>query len=102
LFRTPYLQFFGNKGFFWSPTVHSAAIRTLGKCNSIGQPIDHRKIDIDVRWDQSFRIWTFEHQLRQRNLQILGEDAESFVGVAVVGGVPLGDEDFDRTCIIVI
>ena len=102
LLRTPYLQFFGNKSFLWSPTVHSAAIRTLGKCNSIRQLIDLRKIDIDVRRDQSFRTWTFEHQLRQRNLQTLREDAKSLAGVAVVPGVPLGDEYFDRTCIIVI
>ena len=91
LLRTPHLQFFGNKSFLWSPTVHSAAIRTLGECNSIGQPIDLRKIDIDVRRDKSFRIWTFEHQLRQRNLQTLSEDAESFAGAAVGRGVPLGD-----------
>jgi hypothetical protein len=102
LLRTPYLQFVGNKSFLWSPTVHSAAIRTLGKCNSVRQPIDLRKINIDVRRDQFFRIWTFEHQLRQRDLQILSEDAESFAGVAVFRGVPSGDEDFDRTCIIVI
>ena len=102
LLRTPYLQFFGNISFLWSPTVYSAAIRTLGKCNSIGQPIDLRKINVDMRRDQSFRIWTLEHQLRQRNLQTLREGAESFADVAVVRGVPLGDEDFDRTCIIVI
>jgi hypothetical protein len=82
--------------------VHGAAIKASGKRNSIGQPIDLRKIDIDVRRDQSFRIWTFEHQPRQRNLPILSEDAESFVGVAVVCGVPLGDEDLDRTGIIII
>jgi hypothetical protein len=68
--------------------MHSAAIKTLGKRNPIGQPIDLRKIDIDVRRDQSFRIWTFEHQPRQRNLQILSEDAKSFADVAVIRGVP--------------
>jgi hypothetical protein len=75
--RTPYLQFFGDKSFLWSPTVHSAAIKTSGKRNSIGQPIDLRKIDIDARRNQSFRIWTFEHQLRQRNLQILSEEPKA-------------------------
>jgi hypothetical protein len=82
--------------------VHGAAMGTLGKRNSVGQLIDLCKIDIDVRRDKSFCIWTFEHQLRQRNLQTLREDAKSFAGVAVVRGVPLGDEDFDRTFIIVI
>ena len=102
LLRTPYLQFFGNKSFVWPPTVHNVAIKTSGECNSIRQPIDLRKIDIHVRRDQSFRIWTFEHQPRQRNLQVLSEDAESFAGVAVVREVPLGGDDFERTCIIVI
>jgi hypothetical protein len=82
--------------------VHSAAIRASGKCDSIGQPIDLRKIDIHVRRDQSFRIWTFEHQPRQRNLPILSEDAESLVGVAVVCGVPLEGEEFDQAWIVVI
>jgi hypothetical protein len=82
--------------------VHSAAIKASGKCDSIGQPIDFRKIDIHVRRDQPFRIWTFEHQPRQRNLPILSEDAESSVGVAVVREVPIGGEDFDRACTVVI
>jgi hypothetical protein len=102
LLRRPYLQFFGDKSLLRTPTMHSAAIKASGKCDSIGQPIDLRKIDIHVRRDQSFRIRTFEHQPRQRNLPILGEDAESFVGVAVVRGVPIGGGDFDRACIVVI
>jgi hypothetical protein len=49
--------------------MHSAAKWTSRKCNSIGQLIDLRQINIDERGDQSFCVWAFEHQLRQRNLQ---------------------------------
>jgi hypothetical protein len=68
LLRAPYLQFIGHKSFAWCPTVHSAAIRTLRKCDSIRQLIDLRQIDIDVRRGQSIGTRTFEHQLRQRSL----------------------------------
>jgi hypothetical protein len=52
--RTSCLLFFGNPSIRWSPTVHSVAIRTLRKRNSVGKPIDLGQIDIDVRRNQSF------------------------------------------------
>ena len=68
--RASCLLSFGNPSILWSPTVHGAAIRTLRKRNSIRQLIDLRQFDIDVRGDQSFCIRTFEHQMRQRSLQL--------------------------------
>jgi hypothetical protein len=74
-FPAPYLQDFGNESVLWRPSVHSAAMGTLGKCNSVGQLIDICQIDIDVRGDQSVRIRASEHQLCQWGLhQSPGEE----------------------------
>ena len=62
------LQYFGNESILWPPSVHGAAMGTLGKCNPVGQLVDLCQIDIDVRWDQSVRVWASEHQLCQRSL----------------------------------
>jgi hypothetical protein len=77
-FPAPYLQDFGNESVLWRPSVHSAAMGTLGKCNSVGQLIDICQIDIDVRGDQSVRIRASEHQLCQWGLhQSPGEEGRS-------------------------
>jgi hypothetical protein len=77
-FLAPYLYDFGNKGILWRPSVHGAAMGTLGKFNPVGQLIDICQIDIDVRGDQSVRVRASEHQLCQWSLhQSPGEEGRS-------------------------
>ena len=66
--RAPFLYDFGNESILWRPSVHGAAMGTLGKCYPVGQLIDFCQIDIDVRGDQSVRVRASEHQLCQWSL----------------------------------
>ena len=59
--RASYLRAFGDESILWRPSMHRGAIGALGKCNSVGQLIDVRQINIDARGDKPFCSWALEH-----------------------------------------